>query len=127
MASGATAAVDWVLGAGYWRYKGPKGACAPTASALLLAGANAVEMDIRFDASGRPTEFQHSTSFLQPCDCSCLPFHRPNNVCSLLRGCRAKVGVAQQLRLIASKGAAVKLVYLDSKVDSTEVGPPPSR
>ncbi|MBL8203893.1 MAG: hypothetical protein JNM09_06650 [Blastocatellia bacterium] len=86
-----TAAVDWAI----------------------AEGANGVEVDIQFDATGRPTEFRHGGS----CDCSCGGSGDNRNVCSSLKSCEAKEIPATLLNKIATTNLA--LVYIDSKVDGS--------
>ncbi|GLC58316.1 hypothetical protein PLESTB_001345600 [Pleodorina starrii] len=94
--------------------------------AVDTQGANAVEMDLVFEAD-RPTKFQHGGI----CDCSCyfaqqlffqifsqtlVPLDS-SNVCSPLSfSCAASSDATTQLNLVATK-KTVALVYIDSKID----------
>lgn len=73
-------------------------------------GANGVEVDIQYDATGRPAEFKHGGS----CDCSCGGYGDAKHVCSSLNSCDAKEAPATLLNKIAATNLA--LVYIDSKV-----------
>ncbi len=86
------AAVDWAVG----------------------EGANAVEVDLRFDATGKPLEFRHGGV----CDCSCNVAGGSTHVCAPLKNaCEAKTDAAILLNRIAQTNMA--LVYIDSKVEKT--------
>jgi YVTN family beta-propeller protein len=81
-------------------------------------GANALEMDLRFDANGVPQNFNHGGF----CDCSCLRAPYPSGmVCSVTSNvCGVTTEVTTHLKHIASSGAA--LVILDSKIDDLSSG-----
>lgn len=83
----------------------------------LSMGANGLEMDMRFDSGGTPSEFKHGGV----CDCICwtgtLGDHS-GHVCSqLVMACSAESPVADHLRHIASKSSQVAAIIIDSKVD----------
>lgn len=82
-------------------------------------GANGLEMDLRFDAQGNPSEFRHGGV----CDCVC-PLPGGTHVCEALKmSCEAKEAAASLLNTVATSGVA--LLYIDSKVDkntSAEAG-----
>jgi hypothetical protein len=84
-------------------------------------GANALEMDLRFDAAGTPTVFFHGT----PCDCTCRLLARAGNVCGVIAGvsslnhaCSDSTDAIRHLQQIATHKAALALVIIDSKVDA---------
>lgn len=90
----------------------------------IRSGANAVEMDLRFDADGAPTEFRHGGS----CDCLCYcPFGAcstlaPDNVCAQLEraapsACEAATPAKTMLAHVASS-ASIALLFVDGKVGS---------
>jgi glycerophosphoryl diester phosphodiesterase len=84
-------------------------------------GANALEMDLRFDAAGTPTVFFHGT----PCDCTCSLLARAGNVCGVVAGvsslnhaCSDSTDAIRHLQQIATHKGALALVIIDSKVDA---------
>lgn len=82
-------------------------------------GVNGVEMDLRFDAGGNPTEFRHGGV----CDCSCVVVWGSDMVCSALNAscnqcpCNAKENAAVLVSFLASFPGKLAVVYIDSKVD----------
>lgn len=75
-------------------------------------GANAVEIDVRFDADGTPRELRHGGV----CDCICSLGH-DDHVCAALTGdCEASSSIPDMLATIASLGE-LALVVVDSKID----------
>jgi glycerophosphoryl diester phosphodiesterase len=95
----------------------------------LAQGANAVEMDIRFTPAGMPEKFRHSHELTQPCDCSDQNFSE-DHVCShlgplpplaSLNKCFAETDATVMLNYLAMQRIAV--VYMDSKVDSSDAPP----
>jgi hypothetical protein len=77
-------------------------------------GANAVELDLRFDDQGKETVFQHGGR----CDCLCA--RGANSICSALghgwrTACEASESPGPLLGHIAGK-AEIALVIIDSKV-----------
>jgi glycerophosphoryl diester phosphodiesterase len=84
-------------------------------------GANALEMDLRFDAAGTPTVFFHGT----PCDCTCRGLARAGNICGVVAGvsslnhaCSDSTDTIGHLQQIATHKDALALVIVDSKVDA---------
>ena len=99
MINGGTRYVDWAMG----------------------QGANALEMDLHFDAAGTPTVFFHGT----PCDCTCRLLARASDVCGVLAGvsslnhaCSDSTDAIRHLQQIAKHKDALALVIIDSKVDA---------
>lgn len=89
----------------------------------IQEGANAVEFDLEFSASGKLRRFYHGT----PCDCTCrcpsiFSFLCSNNrfVCKALRHdssnpCHAEAPLNSLLSHVATK-SEIALVYIDSKI-----------
>lgn len=77
-------------------------------------GANAVEIDVRFDADGTPRELRHGGI----CDCICS-LGDDDHVCAVFAGdCEATSSVPDTLATIASL-ADLALVVVDSKIDGS--------
>jgi hypothetical protein len=79
-------------------------------------GANAVEIDLKFDDQGQPTVFHHG----RPCDCLCAP--GSNSICAALAlrngrryACEASEKPKPLLNHVATK-SRVALAVIDSKV-----------
>lgn len=85
-------------------------------------GANALEMDLKFDMEGNPVKFSHGF----PCDCTCKCSFCGNNVCSQLRKtswlvpCNAGALPNILLNVIAKKYVA--MVMIDSKIGKLTKG-----
>jgi len=74
-------------------------------------GANAVEIDLRFDDDGTPTSFKHGGI----CDCLCAM--GDDHVCSVLEpSCNATSGVPQMFEALHAI-PELALVMIDSKID----------
>ncbi len=81
----------------------------------ISKGANGLEVDMRFESNGKPSEFKHGA----PCDCSCWTGSN-DSVCATLifeGGCSANVGIKDLLNHIAKRSSQVAMVVIDSKVD----------
>ena len=83
----------------------------------IKEGANAVEIDLQYDAQGLPTQFQHKGI----CDCSCVPLGLApeNHVCSQLepKGSRCEATESAMALLNVIAGTNLAMVYIDNKVD----------
>ena len=80
----------------------------------LAEGANAVEIDLQFDASGKPTVFHHG----RPCDCTCIG--GKYGICEAQPGiCKASTDAPAMLKHLANT-PGVALVIIDSKISGSE-------
>jgi hypothetical protein len=81
----------------------------------LTHGANAVEIDLRFDKNGNPAFFFHGGE----CDCRCAG---SGSVCSeteVAMPCNSFVLVHTMLDYLASK-PSLALIFLDTKIEGKE-------
>lgn len=79
----------------------------------IKQGANAVEIDLQFDANGKPTVFSHGS----PCDCTCIL--GTYGICKDLSSvCGASTNAADLLKHVAKTGLA--LVVIDSKIAASD-------
>ena len=89
-------------------------------------GMNGVEVDLQFDpVTGSLSRFQHSTSSLEMCDCSCVCALGntcfSHHVCRQLwdatgSHCTAQSDPATLVAAVVNRTADLRLLYLDSKV-----------
>jgi glycerophosphoryl diester phosphodiesterase len=91
----------------------------------MAQGVNGAEMDLRFDAKGRPSVFRHSQTLTEPCDCA-LPSNLadPHAVCNhmgKLAACLAETPAGEMLSHLARTYAGqLAVLYVDSKVDDSD-------